>query len=197
MPTWDSSQNTLLATGQYAPVWMLELDFVSGTFYYCTWGDTITYGGHDYLGGGGTMQIGPVKEKVGVAADELELRMMAAPETLSLVLTSTEDYRGRAARVYLALLDSNFVMVGAPKLRFTGEMQPAKIQREAAKDGSSTGIVSMSLTRAGMGRSRRAEGSRLTDAQQRVKYPGDTGLRYLRSLINNPTPWLSKEFQKQ
>lgn len=197
MPTWDSTQNTLLSSGEYAPIWMVELDFSSGTFYACTWNDTITYGGHDYLGWGNLLVVSSLKEKMGVALDDVELRIPCFTETIALTLGGVEGYRGRPARLYLALIDKTFQMVGAPKLRFTGEMQPVKIQREPSSEGSSRGSVTMSLTRAGMGRSRRVEGSRLTDAQQRTKYPGDTGLRYLRSLINNPTLWLSKEFQKQ
>jgi hypothetical protein len=37
---------------------------------------------------------------------------------------------------------------------------------------------------------------RLNAAQQKQKYPTDTGLDYLTDLIANPQLWLSKKFQQ-
>jgi hypothetical protein len=174
------------------------MSFTTGTVYFSTWPEDLTIGSNTYLGLGGTLNIGAVKEVAGTALEEIQMSIPALPAIVALTLSSTEQYRGRPVTLSLLVIDrATWNPVGAPKVRFVGNMQPVKIERTPSTDGDSTGKITMGLTRSGLNRSRRKEGVKMTDALQRIKFPGDTGLRYLRSLINNPTAWLTKEFQKQ
>jgi len=196
--SFDASQQTLFAAGEYAVAWLVDLAFTTGTAYLTTWPEDITVGGNNYLGLGSVLTLGSIKESPGVALEEIQLSIPAVPAILALTLGATEQYRGRTANVSLLVIDrATYLPVGAPKLRFSGKMQPVKIERTSSREGDSAGKITMGLARAGLERSRRREGAKMTDALQRVKFPDDTGLRYLRTLINNPQVWLTKEFQKQ
>lgn len=195
--SFDASQAALIAQGVYGVVWLIELDFTSGTVYLSTHGDTLSIGGHDYAAGGHIITVGTLKEKAGTSTEKVALSIPTNPAYTSLTLGNVEGYRGRAARLKLILLDSNFQPVGTPKLRLNATMEPVSIQRNPAKEGESSGKIEMRLSREGLDRSRKLDGLRLTDAQQRARFSGDTGMRYLRGLIEKPAKWLSIAFQKR
>lgn len=195
--SWDGSQQAALDSGTYNPVWFVELEFSGGPVNMCTWGEDITTGGRTYAGLGGILTVGPVKEKDGSGLEKLSLSIPLRPEYTALALGDVENYRNKPARLRLGLLDATMQLQGGLKLRFDGVMEPINISRQSAKEGSSTGKIEMPLSRSGMGRSRRADGARMTDAQQQQRYPGDTGLRYMRGLIEKPALWLSIAFQRQ
>lgn len=197
MSEFDAPAAAQIATGVYGVVMLVELEFDSGTIYLSTHNEVLTIDGHAFTPLGGVLRIGTIKEKAGTGAEQLPISIPSDPAYVALALGGVEGYRGRPARVYLQLLGETYQPVGARKLRFTGRMEPVSIPREPAKDGSSSGRIEMKLTREGLARSRKRDGARLTDAQQQAKYPGDTGLRYMRTLIEKPSLWLSIAFQKQ
>lgn len=198
MSEFDAPAAAQIASGVYGVVMLVELEFDSGTIYLSTHNEVLPpIDGHTFTPLGGVLRIGALKEKAGTGAEQLPISIPSDPAYVALALGNVEGYRGRPARVYLQLLDETYQPVGARKLRFTGHMEPVSIPREPAKDGSSSGRIEMKLTREGLARSRKRDGARLTDAQQRAKYPGDTGLRYMRTLIEKPSLWLSIAFQKQ
>lgn len=195
--TFDSAALAQLASGEVGTQWLVELDLTGGTLYLTTHNHNVTIGGHEYIGLGGNLGVDAVRENERIANDKVTITLPASNMALvASVLNSVEAYRGRPARLYLQLFNTQHQPVGAPVRRLTARMEPVSIQRESAQ-GSSSGKIEMRLVRAGLDRSRRYEGRRLSDAQQRSEYPGDTGMRYLRMLIEKPTLWLSKKFQEQ
>lgn len=195
--SWDTAQQAALDSGTYSPVWFIELEFGAGPVNLCTWGSDITTGGRTYTGLGGVLSVGALRERDSVGLEKLSLSIPTDPTYTALALGNVEDYRGKPARLRLGLLDASYQLQGGLKLRFDGVMEPINIQRQSAKDGSSSGKIEMPLSRSGMSRSRRVDGARVTDAQQQQRFPGDTGLRYLRGLIEKPALWLSIAFQRQ
>lgn len=65
-----------------------------------------------------------------------------------------------------------------------------------AAGGESQGRIEMLCSRAGLGRARNNLGLRMTHQQQLQRYPGDTFLRYVSTLVEQPSLWLSKRFQE-
>jgi hypothetical protein len=96
--------------------------------------------------------------------------------------------------LYVQFIDSTFQPAGAPILVWQGYMEPVQIERKPSNDGASTGRISLPCRRAGMARSRRAEGLRQSDAQQQAEYPGDKGYEFLQSLQDRPTAIVTKHF---
>lgn len=192
----DSAQHTQAVVGA---AWMAELAFASGTMHLSTAPQSITVAGHTWIGLGALASVSSVNEGADNRAEQLTLSLsLADPAMLAAAMGPATEYRGRAARLSLQLFDEAFLPVGTPRLRWAGYMARVQVNRRAADgDAPASGSIELICTRAGMARARNREGLRLTHAQQQQRYPGDTGLRYVRGLIEKPVAWLSKEFQKQ
>lgn len=196
--TFDANQTALLASGEFGDEWLLELQLKTGNVYFTTYPVTLQIGGKTWLGLGGNLTIGAVKETDRLSNDKVQVALPASSNALvAMVLNDVEAYRGRPALLSLQLMSANGVPVGDPRLRLRATMEPGEIQYESRAEKSAGGRIVIALRKEGRGRSRNVEGRRLSDAQQRSEYPGDTGMRYHRQLIEAPAVWLSKEFQKQ
>lgn len=180
---------------------LAQLDFTAGTQYITTAAQTITTGGNTYTGLGSLVSVGNFNEAVDSSAEKITLSLSVANAAmLALALGNVEGYRGRAVRLYLQLYDEQFVAVASPVQRWSGVMDRVQITRKPAgpdNAGSDGGSVELQCSRSGMARARNYQGLRLTHQQQQLRFPGDTGLQYVRTLIEQPTQWLSKRFQQQ
>lgn len=185
--------------------WLAEMDFwISGalaTQRVTTTPQSMTVGGNTYIGLGALVGVANLNESPDSSAEKITLSLAVANTAmLALALGNVEGYRGRAVRLYLQLFDEAYQPVASPVQRWAGVMDKVNITRKPAMpaaSGAGTGSIEMQCSRAGMARARHYQGLRLTHQQQLLRYPGDTGLRYVRTLINKPTPWLSIAFQKQ
>lgn len=200
MITLDSPQIVLMAGGAVGVVYLVELDWTTGTLYYTTFNAPLTVGGHTYLAAGTLATVGDIKESQDTDTQTVSITLSVAnAAVLSLALGNVEAYRGRKARLYLQPLDAQFRAVGAARLRFSGEMEPVKITRDkpGAEGGPVGGSIELPISRAGMSRARNQDGLRMTHEQQQAEFVGDLGFEYVRSLIATPSVWLSKRFQQQ
>ena len=86
-------------------VYFVAFYFVSGTAYVCTAGQTITWGGHDWLGLGSVGSISQVEEAAGAASSALNFGLnIAQPSWLAESIGAVEDYRGQPAKMYMLSL---------------------------------------------------------------------------------------------
>jgi hypothetical protein len=181
--------------------WLAEMEFTSGTVYVTTAPQSLTTGGHTYTGLGSLVAIANLNEGADASAEKVTLSLAVANAAmLALALGNVEGYRGRAVRLYLQLFDAQFTPVASPVQRWSGVMDKVQISRQPAdadSPGASSGSIELQCSRAGMARSRHYQGLRLTHQQQQLRFAGDTGLQYVRTLIEQPTQWLSKRFQQQ
>ena len=173
--------------------WLAEMDFADGMWRVTTAPRDLLVGGNTFQGLGSMVGVSDLTEGPDSAAAQLTLSLSAANSALfALAMGRVEGYRGRGVRLYLQLFDEAMQPVGSPVLRWRGVMNKVSITRKPAAVGStnpSTGSVDMLCSRTGMARARHSQGLRLTDAQQQARYPGDTGLRYVRTLIEQPALW--------
>jgi hypothetical protein len=177
--------------------WLVVLDFAGGVVRYTTAPISITEGGDTYLGFGAVASVSSISESEEVQADAITLSLSIVDTALiAASLGNVEGYRGRAATVYLQMLNAAFVPVGPKVRRWSGRMDRVEIKRALSEDGSS-GSIELRCSRSGIARMRNAQGQRLTHEQQLARFPGDTGLRYVRTLLEQPTLWLSKRFQER
>ena len=198
MITMGTTQHTATVAGV---AWLAQLDFAAGTLYLTTAPQNLTTGGHTYTGLGSLVSIDNLVESPESSAEKINLSLSVADSAmLALALGNVEGYRGRAVRLYLQLFDAAFGPVASPLQRWTGVMDKVQITRRPASADSlaaSIGSIDLQCSRSGMARARYYQGLRLTHQQQMIRYPGDTGLRYVRTLIEQPALWLSKRFQQQ
>lgn len=181
--------------------WLAQLDFSSGTVYLTTAPQSLTSGGNTYTGLGSLVAIGNLSESADSSAEKITLSLSVANASmLALGLGNVEGYRGRAVRLYLQLFDEQFTPVDSPVQRWSGVMDRVAITRrptDAGSPGSGGGSIDLQCSRSGMARARYYQGLRLTHQQHQSRWPGDTGLQYMRTLIEKPAQWLSKRFQEQ
>lgn len=179
--------------------WLVSLDFAGGMQRVTTWAQDIVSGGQTWTALGSTLGISQIKGSEDAGPDQVTLSLPLQVGMLSLVLGNVESYRGRRARIYYQIMDAETLQpIGDPLQMYVGEMQPVKVDRDGAGAGGGpvTGRIEMQLTRAGMSSARRADGLRVTHAQQQALYPGDMGLQYLGDLVASDAKWLSAAFQR-
>ncbi len=197
--TLDSNAQDRLENRVRGVVWLVQLDFGTGTVYYSNSPVNFTIDGHSYLGANTLVGISTLSESEANSAEKITLTYSVVNQAmLASVLANVENYRGKAVRLYLQLTDDRFVPDGAPILRWTGYMDKVQVSRNASdkSGGTSTGKIELICSRAGMARARNYQGRRLVDSQRKKDYPTDRGLEYLQQLIEQPATWLSKRFQE-
>jgi len=175
-----------------------EFQFLSATVYVSSLGQTVTWGGHDWLGLGAIGGISPLEENSGTNASALIFTLnLAQIEWLTLAIGNTSEYRGRDAKLYFCPLDEQFRLIDTPQVCWRGTMDTMTSSIEGTR-GESTGKISLKCETSAYGLKRKSS-LRINAAQQKQKYPTDTGLDYLTDLLGNPdsTIWLTKRFQQK
>lgn len=181
----------------FGAAWLVQMNFASGVQRFTTFPLTLPVDGFNWLGFGALTSVGNVTESEEVQADAIVLGLsIVDPALIAASVGNVENYRGRRVDVYLQLLTPEFQPAGPKRRRWSGLMDKVEIRRATGEE-ESTGTIEMRCSRAGIGRMRNAQGLRLTHEQQLRRYPSDTGLRYVRTLIEQPALWLSKKFQER
>lgn len=177
-------------------VYFAEFSFLSGTVYTSSLGQTMTWGGHDWVGLGAIGDISAVNEELGTTANSLTFSLnLVQPEWLALAVGDVAEYRGRDAKLYFCPLDEQFRLIDTPVVCWRGTMDTMAASISGGP-GDATGSISLKCETSAYGLKRKPV-LRLNAAQQKQKYPNDTGFDYLTDLLGNPdaTVWLSKRFQ--
>lgn len=189
--TITSGQQTELEKPVTRYVYFVELQFVSGTVYACSAGQTITWGGHDWIGLGGISSITAVEESAGVTSSALTFGLnVAQAEWLAEAVGAVEDYRGQPAKMYFCPLDEQMRLVDTPLICWRGIMDTIVF----GIDGEQ-GQCALKCETSAYGLKRRPS-LRMNAAQQKQRYPTDTGFDQLTTLLANTQLWLSKKFQQ-
>lgn len=193
----DSAAQAQLDSGQYAAAYLVDMHFLSGVLRLATLPlASINAGGNTYNGLGQALSIAPITHSEDGRADAIKLTLgLKDPALLATTLGSVAGYRGRRVRIWLQVFTSTFQAVGAPALEWQGFMEPVRISASAVPKGFSR-TIEMPCSRAGIARSRNAQGLRVTDAQHQQRHPGDLFCQYLQPLLEEPFTWLSKRFQE-
>lgn len=198
--TLDSAASARIISKVRGTVWLAELDFTSGTLRYTNSPVDITAMGYTFTGYNNLVDVSALSESEANSAEKVTLGLSVVNQAmLAFTLGNVESYRGRAVRLYLQLTDEHFKPDGAPIKRWSGYMDKVQITRQgggSGEGGQVSGKIEMVCSRAGMSRSRNYQGFRLSNAQHQMRHPSDRGLEYLQTLIEQPSLWLSKAFQK-
>lgn len=198
--TVDGPASAALASSARGVAWLIELDFAIGTQAYTTAPVDVTSGGVTYQGFSTLADVSGVSESEDSADTKVTLGFSVVSQAvLAATIGSVESYRGNPARLYLQMFDAGFAPVGAKIKRWSGYMDKVAVNRtrSSPSGGDSLGRIELQCSRAGLARARNFKGLRLTNAQQQHRHPGDTGLRYVQTLLEQPSVWLSKRFQQQ
>lgn len=187
----DANQQTELEKPVTRVVYFVELQLSTGTQRISTFNQPITWGGNTWSGFGQLVNMSQVQEEEGSEAKNINLTIVAAESSwLALAIGPVEEYRGRPVKIYMCPLDTSFQLVGIPVQVWRGTMDTVVV----SIDENGEGGVNVKCETSAFSLKRRPV-FRVNAAQQKQKYPTDTGFDYLTDLIANPQLWLSKKFQ--
>ena len=185
----DASQQAELEKVVTRVCYFVELQFSSGTQRVSTWNQPISWGGYTWSGLGQLIAISKIDEVEGTEPKGISFSFAAQTSWLSAAIGPVEEYRGRPAKLYMCPLDASFQLVNTPVLCWSGVMDTVTI----SVDGDE-GAIEINAETAAYAL-KRIPVYRVNAAQQKSRYPTDTGFDYLVDLIGNPQLWLSKKFQ--
>lgn len=173
-----------------------ELKFKTATSYVCSLGQTVTWGGHDWIGLGSIGGITPIEEAQGTTSSQLTFQLnLAQADMLYLSVVDPSEYRGRDANLYFCPLNEQFQLVDTPVICWRGTMDTMQ-SSVTGKAGESKGTIALKCETSAYGLKRRPA-LRMNSAMQKQRYPNDTGFDLLAALIAKPVPWLSVKFQQK
>jgi hypothetical protein len=189
----DTAWDNAAAAPAVGLLFLIELMFQSGTLRVTNWPLDITVLGFTWTGLGEVAEIGRIQESEDGSYEKLTIGLSQVQSSnLALALGSAETYQGRPANIWTALVDPTFQIVSTPRLRFAGSMELVHIER----DDSGAGKVLLDLQAGAYDVRSNPAALRMNQAQHGVRKPGETGFRYVSSLIGQPKTWLSKTFQQ-
>ena len=185
-------QQAALERPKATVAYFVELHFAAGVSRICSYSNTFSWGGYDWIGLGLVGSISPVEETAGVASSAMTfgLDVVNSP-MLAIAVGDVENYRGRSAKLYFCPLTENGVLIDEPEICWRGIMDTMI----AGADGEE-GQITLKCETSAYG-IRRRQSLRLNAAQQKQRHPTDTGLDYLTDLIAKPQLWLTVRFQQR
>lgn len=175
----DPAMAAGLQAGVIVPAFLAQITFRSETSYIWTGYGPLVYGGNTYLGVGALAGLGDVTEGVEVRADGTSVSLSGIDP--SLYGECMADIQvGAPAYVWFALLGQGQV-IGQPYMIFGGCVDKPVV---------STGPEEIAITLALESRVsnlQRANCQTYSSADQRVKYPDDTGFSWVEQ--QNDAAW--------
>lgn len=178
----SASMQTEVDAAAVEPVFFVEMDFSSGFvrvwsgYGEFTW-DAKTWSGVGHLG-----EIEPLSEGIDFVANGASLKLSGIPSDLISVALG-EYYQGRAATIYLGLLDSAGAIIADPVPIYAANMDTMEINEDGE---TSTIIVRIESQAISLKRSREW---RYTHEDQQIDYPGDLGFEYVAGLQDKEVLW--------
>ena len=189
------SEVTRLQDRHIPILYLIKLDFTTGTQYVTNWTQSIDWDGHTWNSMNITPSVSNIAESSNLEANALNISLSPVDSSLiSLSLGDASEYRGRPITIYMAVLDDNFRPIGDPILRWYGYMDTMSIQTDATEQGVQGAITLTCET--GSTNLRRLKTYRMNNAQQQKRVPGDKGFEYVERLVSEPVTWLSVQFQR-
>lgn len=177
-----STLNSIIKANHSIIVNLIEMDTQpyggsTTTYRFCTGWYNLSWAGNTYTASGNIIDIDSHEETLDNRATGITFTISGVgPSERALALDAQYEYPGRAVRIYLAGLNSDYT-VAAADLRFAGFINTMTIQDKGGASSGNT-VVRIACENKLL-RLRRAEGRRMSDEQQRKLHSGDTGFRHL------------------
>lgn len=190
MRTLSGTTTTQFSSSNAGPtVLLLQID-TSPVVYLATGNQTITHGGHDWLGTGA---MGSVEEVADTAGQFKSLRFtLTGVQSAYLSVALATNLKNVACTLSLCVLTVGDEKTVADVLQvFTGKMDQMPIQLAGG-----TCTISAVAEHAGVAYAR-AKPLRYTDDDQQRLYPGDTCCRFVVSQSQKLDVWPAASFYRQ
>jgi hypothetical protein len=160
------------------PVYLVELEFDSGTVRYTDAAFDISYGGHTYDRTAGLLSFSGISETGDLLVNQIEIQLAGADTSLAMTKVLTDDFLDRPCRIYLAMLDTAMAVISDPVKIFEGRMDAPSIV-EDPESGTSTVSVRGTPVWVDFGR---RPGRHTNDEEQQFYFAGDKFFEFVSSL---------------
>lgn len=179
---------TLAAMANPVITWLIlvRYEFDSGTLAFCNLLDDYVFEGVTYTGMGDLGNISEVVENTSLDPAYFDVTLSGIKAEL-LAAALNENYTNRDTYVHLGLLDDQSKIIGEPFVFFYG-----KVSEMQCSYGENSQIVVTAADEASTWEKPRLE--RYTDQDQRARYPGDTGFRFVAQLAGKNIIWPSRQW---
>lgn len=190
-----SAVDDQLASGMVPVLYLVEMQFSTGTQRYTNWNHSLDWAGHSWLGLGSLLTVSAISDSERLQYPPLELGLnVANPAQLSLALGQAHTYRRRPITLWRCLLDDELRALGDPELAWAGLMDQVRLTTGDGEGNSGAAVLRCEMPgRDGRG----AQTLRMNNAQHQARWPGDTFFSRIEQLVGQPTPWLSVKFQRK
>ena len=184
MKDLNAEQASAITADVVRPVVLVRLDFASGLVLVHSGVGTIEWGDDLYLGVGDLGSISQVSEGAELDRRTVTLGLTGIPtDTQDLVETAlVANYQGRDARIYLALLDENYQLIGFPRMTFRGRIDVCSV--EIGNTATVTVTVESRLADWD-----RARVQRYTNHEQQARFAGDLGMAFVSKMTELEIRW--------
>lgn len=186
--------DTQLASRHAGTLYLVQMDFSTGTYRFTNWTHSIDWAGYTWLGYGALVDVGGMSQAERLEYPSLDIGLQIAdPAMLALALGNASTYRNRLVTVWAGVLDDELRAVDDPLHYWAGVMDQVRL---ATGDGEGEGgsVVMRCENPCRDGRAPR--NLRLNNAQQQARFPGDTGLSRIERMTGVPQQWLSVRYQR-
>jgi hypothetical protein len=167
------------------PVLLLEQQFKTGTANMWTGIGPLSWATKTWLGVGDLLSVSEIEESADISAKGMTLSLKGV-KSVDITTALSEMQRNLPGKVWLALLDESGAIVLNPKIVFAGKLDTCFVE-----DGAETCTISIALESEMIDLERPRE-VRLTDAEQKKRFPGDRGLENITTLQDADVPWGSR-----
>lgn len=165
-----------------SPIFLVEMDFSSGFVRAWSGYGDLAWNGHTWLGAGELMEIDPVEETASFVANGASFKLNGIPSAM-IAVALDQDYQGRAATLYLGMLDSSGAVIADPVEVFGGLMDTMEIDETGEIASITVNVESHAVAL------KRPKEWRYTHEDQQIDYPGDMGFEYVAGLQDKEITW--------
>lgn len=171
-----------LAQGRvFSPVFLVELQWPTGTVYFWNGYGTISWDGHTFTGTGHMGTLSPIGESRDLKANGVMLSLSGIPTEL-VTLALADDTQGSVAKIWLAPMAQTGAFAADPLEIFEGIIDVCPIE-----DSGDTCTINVQLERELI--DRRINNRRYTHEDQQIDYPGDMFFEFVAGLVDKEVTW--------
>ena len=178
----ESAMQSAVVADLVRPIVLVRCAFDSGALNLWTGIGNLTVGGVTYVGAGGLLSVGEMKESSDLAANGITITLEGVTSPL-ITKARDENYQGRELKVLLGATDASNGVIADPVVIFSGFMDTMTIN-ETGETASIAVTVENRLIEFEKTRVRR-----YTAEDQRIDLPDDRGLEFVAELAERELMW--------
>jgi len=180
--TLSTEMQTVATAELVRPIYLVDMEFSSGSIYLWSGMGDLTYNSNTYLGAGDLLSIGAIQETAELTANGATVTLGGIKQSL-LTLARDEPYQGRPLIIRLGAFDENGDLIASPVILFSGFMDIMTIA-----DSGDTSTITVTVENKLIAFQRTAV-RRYTAEDQKIEHPTDKGFEFVAKIQEKEIVW--------